>query len=53
VFVGQLVRELRDTLLACNSMVLCCSAGPSGDPGWMRAATLSRIWYGEKMVARQ
>jgi hypothetical protein len=35
----------RDTLLACNSMVLCCSAGPSGDPGWMRAATLSRIWY--------
>ena len=48
VFVGQLVRDLMDTLLACNSMVLCCSAGPSGDPGWMRAAKLSRIWYGEK-----
>jgi hypothetical protein len=44
VFVGGLVRELRDTLLACNSMVLCCSAGPSGEPGWIKAATLSRIW---------
>lgn len=44
VFVGQLVRDLRDTLLACSSMVLCCSAGLSGEPGWVKAATLDRIW---------
>ena len=44
VVVGQLVRDLRDTLLACNSMVLCCSAGPSGEPGWVKSAAVSRIW---------
>ena len=44
VTVGQLVRNLRDTLLACNSIVLCCSAGLSGEPGWVKAATLERIW---------
>ena len=44
VTVGQLVRDLRDTLLACSSMVLCCSEGPSGLPGWVKAATLDRIW---------
>ena len=25
-------------------MLLCCSAGPTGDPGWIKAAPLSRIW---------
>ena len=44
VFVGQLVKDLRDTLLACNSMVMCCAAGPSELPGWVKAATLDRIW---------
>ena len=44
VVVGQLVRELRDTLLACGSMVLCCSEGPSRLPGWVKPATLGRIW---------
>ena len=44
VNVGQLVRGLRGTLLACNSMVLCCSAGPNGEPGWVKAAALPRIW---------
>ena len=44
VLVGQLVRDLRDTLLACSSMVLCCSAGSGSEPGWIKAAVLSRIW---------
>jgi hypothetical protein len=44
VIVGQLVRELRDTLLSSLSMLLCCSSGPTGDPGWIKAAPLSRIW---------
>ena len=44
VMVGQLIRELRDTLLASQSMLLCCSSGPTGDPGWVKAAPLSRIW---------
>ena len=44
VIVGQLVRELRDTLLKSQSMLLCCSSGPTGDPGWVKAAPLSRIW---------
>ena len=44
VIVGQLVRELRDTLLKSQSMLLCCSSGPTDDPGWVKAAPLSRIW---------
>ena len=44
IVVGQLVRELRDTLLVCNSMVLCCSAGSGSEPGWLKSAPLSRIW---------
>ena len=44
VIVGQLVRELRDTLLKSQSMLLCCSSGPTGEPGWIKAAPLSRIW---------
>ena len=44
VIVGQLVRELRDTILTSSSMLLCCSSGPTGDPGWVKAAPLSRIW---------
>ena len=44
VMVGQLVRELRDTLHKSHSMLLCCSTGPTGDPGWVKAAPLSRIW---------
>lgn len=44
VNVGLLVRDLRDTLLACGKMLLCCSAGPDGEPGWVKAAPLGRIW---------
>jgi hypothetical protein len=44
VMVGQRIRELRDTLLKSQSCLLCCSPGPTGDPGWVKAAPLSRIW---------
>jgi len=44
VTVGQLVRDVRDTIVVCSSMVLCCSGGPSGEPGWVKAMVLSRIW---------
>ena len=44
VIFGQLIRELRDTVLNSQSMLLCCSSGPTGDPGWVKAAPLSRIW---------
>lgn len=44
VFAGQLIRELRDSILASRSVLVCCSAGPTRDPGWIKAAPLSRIW---------
>ena len=44
VIAGQLIRELRDTILASQSVLLCCSAGPAGGPGWTNPAPLSRIW---------
>ena len=49
VLVGQSVTRIYETLSSratCNSMVLCCSAGPSGEPGWVGAGavSISRIW---------
>ena len=32
------------SLVACGSVVLCCTTGPEGKPGWEDPAPLSRIW---------
>ena len=35
---------LVDSLIACGRIVLCCTTGPSGLPGWEKPAPLYRIW---------
>ena len=29
---------------ACGTLLLCCSAGPTGAPGWERPAPFARVW---------
>ena len=41
---AELVAGLRNSLVACGHLLLCCSRGPSGKPGWESPAPLSRIW---------
>ena len=40
----QLVISLRQSLIACGRVLLCCAGGPSGLPGWESPAVLRRVW---------
>ena len=39
----QLIQGLRRSLLACGTLLLCCTAGPEG-VGWEQPAPLGRVW---------
>ena len=40
----ELLEGLRSSLRACGNLLLCCMAGPGGEPGWMSPAPFRRIW---------
>ena len=40
----ELLEGLRFSLQACGNLLLCCMAGPGGEPGWMSPAPFKRIW---------
>ena len=40
----QLIDALKFSVRACGSMLLCCTAGPTGAPGWESPAPFSRVW---------
>ena len=41
---AELILGLQKSLVACGNLLLCCSAGPSGKPGWECPAPFARIW---------
>ena len=40
----SLLHGLHSSLNACGNLLLCCMAGPGGEPGWMSPAPFKRIW---------
>ena len=40
----QLITGLRNSLKSSGRLLLCCSVGPSGRPGWEYPAPFERIW---------
>ena len=47
----QLVDGLRESLICCGELVLCCSAGLTGKTGWEYPAPIERIWCAPRMQA--
>ena len=41
---AELLEGLHLSLQACGNLLLCCMAGPGGEPGWMSPAPFKRIW---------
>ena len=39
-----LIEGLRSSILKCGQIVLLCTRGPTGKPGWEQPAPLGRVW---------